>query len=84
MFDNYPYFNLLKCSNGIGSRCLPALVAYKHVVTVFVRNIHKLRLMMTPTLLEQVHAIYLAALKKALLYHDIDGAIDVAGNLTPP
>ena len=81
---------LLGATGSLGSRCLPALIAHNHVVTVFVRNVPKLRLMMTPPLLEQVHAIVegdatdAAALKQALLDHDIEGIIDVAGNVTLP
>jgi len=39
---------LLGATGNLGSRCLPALVAHKHVVTVFVRNSSKLRAMMSP------------------------------------
>ena len=81
---------LLGATGSLGSRCLPALIAHKHVVTVFVRNVSKFRLMMTPSLLEKVHSIVegdvtdAAALKQALLDYDIEGIIDVAGNVSPP
>jgi putative NADH-flavin reductase len=81
---------LLGATGNLGSRCLLALIAHKHVVTVFVRNIGKLQAMMSPALLAQVNAIVegdatdSAALKKALLDHDIEGIVDVAGNQVPP
>jgi len=46
--------------------------------------------MMTPELLERVHAIVegdatdATALKQAILDHDIEGIIDVAGNIVLP
>jgi putative NADH-flavin reductase len=78
---------LLGATGNLGSRCLPALIAHKHTVTVVVRNVPKLRSMMSPALLDQVNAIVegdvtdSAALKKAILDHDIEGIIDVAGNI---
>jgi putative NADH-flavin reductase len=81
---------LLGATGNLGSRCLPALIAHHHIVTVFVRNILKLRSIMAPSLLEKVNAIVegdvtdSAALKQAILDHDIEGIIDVAGNLVKP
>jgi putative NADH-flavin reductase len=81
---------LLGATGNLGSRCLPALVAHKHVVIVFVRNSSKLRAMMSPALLAEANAIVegdatdSAALEKAILDHDIEGIIDVAGNIVPP
>ncbi|KAH8787045.1 hypothetical protein F5882DRAFT_461726 [Hyaloscypha sp. PMI_1271] len=81
---------LLGATGNLGSRCLPALIAHKHVVTVFVRNSSKLRAMVSPALLAQANAIVeedatdSTALKKAILDHDIEGIIDVAGNIVPP
>jgi hypothetical protein len=81
---------LLGATGNLGSRCLPALVAHKHVVTVFVRNSSKLRAMMSPALLAEANAIAegdatdSTALEKAILDHDIEGIIDVAGNIVPP
>jgi nucleoside-diphosphate-sugar epimerase len=81
---------LLGATGNLGSRCLPALIAHRHIVIVFVRNIPKLRSMVLPALLEKVNAIVegdvtdSAALKKAIIDHDIEGIIDVAGNLVKP
>ena len=81
---------LLGATGNLGSRCLPALIAHKHVVTGFVRNSPKLRAMMSPALLAEANAIVegdatdSTALKKAILDHDIEGIIDVAGNIVPP
>jgi uncharacterized protein YbjT (DUF2867 family) len=81
---------LLGATGNLGSRCLQALIAHKHTVTVVVRNVPKLQSMMSPALLEQIHAIVegdatdSAALEKAILDHGIEGIIDVAGNVVPP
>jgi len=81
---------LLGATGNLGSRCLQALIAHKHIVTVVVRNVSKLESMMSPALLEQIHAIVegdatdSAALEKAILDHDIEGIVDVAGNIVPP
>lgn len=81
---------LLGATGNLGSRCLQALVAHKHTVTVVVRNVPKLRSMMSPALLELVHAIVKgdatdsAVLEKAILDNDIEGILDVAGNIVPP
>ena len=81
---------LLGSTGNLGSRCLQALIAHKHAVTVVVRNVPKLRSMMSPALLDQIYAIVegdatdSAALEQAMLDHDIEGIIDVAGNHVPP
>jgi nucleoside-diphosphate-sugar epimerase len=81
---------LLGATGNLGSRCLQALIAHKHTVTVVVRNIPKLRSMMSPALLEQIHAIVAgdvtnsAVLEKAIIDHGIEGIIDVAGNVVAP
>jgi uncharacterized protein YbjT (DUF2867 family) len=81
---------LLGATGRLGSRCLPALIAHKHIVTVFVRNPLKLRSIVSASLLERVNAIVegdatdSSALKKAILDHDIEGIINVAGGLVMP
>jgi putative NADH-flavin reductase len=81
---------LLGATGNLGSRCLPALLAHHHAVTVIVRNVPKLRSMMSPALLEKVNAIVegdvtdSTLLKTTLLEHDIEGIIDVAGNQVKP
>ncbi len=77
---------LLGATGNLGSRCLPALNAHQHAVTIIVRNVPKLRSRMSPALLEKVNTIVdgdvtdVTLLKKTLLEHDIEGIIDVAGN----
>jgi putative NADH-flavin reductase len=77
---------LLGATGNLGSRCLPALIAHRHIVTVIVRNPAKLRSLVSASLLERINAIVegdvtdSAALKRVLLDHDIEGIIDVAGN----
>jgi uncharacterized protein YbjT (DUF2867 family) len=77
---------LLGATGNLGSRCLPALIVHKHIVTVFVRNPSKFRSLVSPSLLEHVNAVVegdvtdSAALKQAILDHSIEGIINVAGN----
>jgi uncharacterized protein YbjT (DUF2867 family) len=81
---------LLGATGNLGSRCLPALIAHKHIVTVFVRNPSKFRSFVSPSLLDQVNAIVEGdatdseALKQVILDHDIGGIVNVAGNLSKP
>jgi putative NADH-flavin reductase len=81
---------LLGATGNLGSRCLPALLAHHHAVTVIVRNIPKLRSLMSPALLEKLNAIVegdvtdSTLLTKTLLEHAIEGIIDVAGNQVKP
>jgi uncharacterized protein YbjT (DUF2867 family) len=77
---------LLGATGNLGSRCIPALIAHKHILTIFVRNPAKLRSLVSASLFERVNAIVegdvtdSAALKKAILDHNIEGIINVAGN----
>lgn len=81
---------LLSATGNLGSCCLQAFIAHKHTVIVVVRNMPKLQSIMSPALLEQIHAIVegnatdSAALEKAILDHNIEGIIDIAGNVVPP
>ena len=81
---------LLGSTGNLGSRCLPALLAHKHIVTVLVRNPSKFRSINSPSLLEQVNAIVegdatdSALIQKTLLDHNMEGFIDVAGNQVLP
>jgi hypothetical protein len=81
---------LLGCTGNLGLRCIPALLAYNHTVTLYVRNTAKLRSLVSPAVLEKVAAIVVgdatnsADIKKAIKEHDIEGVVNVAGNQVPP
>jgi len=77
---------LLGGTGNLGLRCIAALLAHHHTVVLYVRNIPKLRSLVSPAILKAVEAIVLgdatnsASIKQAILDHDIEGIIDVAGN----
>ncbi len=81
---------LLGATGSLGRHCVQALVAHKHVVTLYVRNIPKLRTIISPALLALVDSIVEGdatdseGIKRALVAHDIEGIIDVAGNQVLP
>ncbi|KAH6713590.1 hypothetical protein DL95DRAFT_383840 [Leptodontidium sp. 2 PMI_412] len=81
---------LLGPTGNLGLRCIPALIAHGHILTVFVRNPSKLRSLISTELLDRMNAVVVgdatdsAALKKALIDHDIEAIIDVAGNQVLP
>lgn len=81
---------LLGATGNLGLRCIPALVAHSHTVTLYVRNIEKLHSLVSPSLISQLHAVVkgdatdAAGIKQAILDHDIEGIIDVAGNQVLP
>jgi uncharacterized protein YbjT (DUF2867 family) len=81
---------LLGATGNLGSRCVPALLAHNHILTIYVRNTHKLRSMHSPALLERVNAIVegdatdYVALAQAIREHGIEAIIDVAGNQVLP
>ncbi len=81
---------LLGGTGNLGLRLIPALIAHKHILTIYVRNISKLRSLVSAELLERAGAIVVgdatdsAALKKAILDHDIEAIVDVAGNQVLP
>jgi len=77
---------LLGGTGNLGLRCIPALLAYRHTVVLYVRNIPKLRSLVSPAIIKAVEAIVLgdatnsAGIKQAIIDHDIEGIVDVAGN----
>jgi putative NADH-flavin reductase len=80
---------LLGATGNLGVRCIQALLAHKHDVTLYVRNPAKLRMMVSPAVTSHVtivvgDALDSAEIKKAILDHDIAGIVNVAGNQVAP
>lgn len=81
---------LLGGTGNLGRRCVPALLAHQHVLTIFVRNPSKFKAMMSPELVERLESIVVgdatdsAALEKAIRDHDVEAIVDVAGNQVYP
>ncbi|KAH7346745.1 hypothetical protein BKA65DRAFT_399818 [Rhexocercosporidium sp. MPI-PUGE-AT-0058] len=81
---------LLGGTGNLGLRCTPALIAHGHLLTVYVRNPSKLRSLLSTELLDSINAVVVgdatnsAGLKKALIDHDIEAIVDVAGNQVLP
>ncbi|KAK0103624.1 hypothetical protein ONS95_005636 [Cadophora gregata] len=88
--DNTMRVLLLGGTGRLGLRCTPALIAHGHILTVYVRNPSKLRSLISIELLDRINAIVegdatdVAALKKAIIDHKIEGIVDVAGNQVLP
>src|SRR6266536_4786028 len=76
---------LLRGTGNLGLRCVPALLAQNHVLTLYVRNPQKLRSLVSPELFSLVEAVVVgdatdsAGIKKAIVDHDIEAIINVAG-----
>jgi nucleoside-diphosphate-sugar epimerase len=74
----------------LGSRCIQALLAHGHVLTVYVRNTDKLKSMVTPAVINSLEAVVAGdatdsvAIKKAIEEHNIEAIVDVAGNQVLP
>ena len=80
---------LLGGTGNLGLRCIPALLAHRHIVTLYVRNPSKLQLLVSPSVLEKTAIVVgdatdAVGLKKAILDHDIEAIVDVAGNQVLP
>lgn len=80
---------LLGGTGNLGLRCIPALVAHNHTVTLYVRNLTKLRSLVSAGLLDRVNIVVGDAtdkegIKATLREHDIEAIIDVAGNQVWP
>ena len=75
---------LLGATGKLGSRCIPALLAHKHQVVVFIRSESKLKDLLPPSLLADI-AIVLGdaadakAISKALIDGQCDALINSAG-----
>jgi uncharacterized protein YbjT (DUF2867 family) len=81
---------LLGGTGNLGKRCVPALLAHQHVLTIYVRNPSKFKSMMSPEIIQRLESIVVgdatdsAAIAKAIRDHDIEAIIDVAGNQVLP
>ena len=75
---------LLGVTGNFGSRLLPALLAHKQKVIVYVRNERKLRELVPSIILDRVTVVNgdatdSASIEKALVEHDCDTIINSAG-----
>ena len=75
---------LLGATGNVGSRLLPALLAHKQKVVVYVRNERKLRELIPATILDHVTIVPGDAedansIKNALIEHDCDTLVNSAG-----
>ena len=75
---------LLGVTGNVGSRLLPALLAHKQKVIVYVRNERKLRELAPSTILDRVTVVSgdatdSASIRKALVEHNCDTIINSAG-----
>lgn len=81
---------LLGATGNLGLRCIPALLAHKHTLIVYIRNVEKLHSLVSPAIISQLTAIVKgdatdsAGIKNAIIEHDIEAIIDVAGNQVLP
>ena len=80
---------LFGATGRLGSRCAQALLAHQHVVTLYVRNPSKLPPLFSEAIIDRViivvgDATDSAGIKKAIVDHDIEGIINVAGNQVFP
>ena len=79
-----PAVLLLGVTGNVGSRLLPALLAHKQKVVVYVRNERKLRELVPSTILDKVAVVNgdatdSAGIANALIEHDCDTIINSAG-----
>jgi putative NADH-flavin reductase len=81
---------LLGGTGNLGSRCVQALLARGHILTVYVRNVEKLKSMFSPAVIDSLEAIVTGdatdseGIKRAIREHDIEAIVDVAGNQVLP
>lgn len=80
---------LLGGTGNLGSRCIPALLAHKHIVTLYVRNPSKLQLLVSPSVTEKTTIVVGDAtdsngIQKAILDHGIEAIVNAAGNQVFP
>ena len=80
---------LLGGTGNLGLRCIQALLAHKHVVILYVRNPSKLRLLVSPSVIEKTRVVVGDAtdaegIKKAIVDYDIEAIVDVAANQVLP
>ena len=75
---------LLGATGNVGSRTVPALLAHKHQVVVYVRSESKLKEILPPSALVEITVITgdatdSAALVEALVTHNCDAFVNTAG-----
>jgi putative NADH-flavin reductase len=80
---------LLGATGNLGLRLIPALLAHNHVVTAYVRSPSKLQALLPESLFSRLtivlgDATASSSIKQALLSHDCDSIVDVAGNQVWP
>ena len=80
---------LLGATGNLGLRLIPALLAHKHDVTVFVRSVSKLKSLVSPALIAMIvivcgDATDSTAVKTAILENDCNVVVDTAGNQVLP
>lgn len=80
---------LLGATGNLGSRLIPALLAHKHAVIVFVRSPEKLHSLVSSQLVNSVtvvkgDALDTEAIEAALRTHNCDALVNTAHNLTMP
>ncbi|KAH8588396.1 hypothetical protein B0O99DRAFT_361347 [Bisporella sp. PMI_857] len=80
---------LLGATGNLGRRCVPALLAHHHVVTVYVRDPSKLESIFSPEVINSVRTVVGDAtdssrLREVIVENDIQGIVDVAGNQVAP
>ena len=81
---------LLGATGNLGRRCIPALLAQDHQVILYIRNLTKLRSLVSSSLLDRLTAIVFGdatdavAIREAILGHNVEGIINVAGTRVRP
>ena len=81
---------LLGATGNLGKRCVPALLAHEHVLTIYVRNPSKFKSVMSPEIIQRLESIVVgdatdtATIAKTIRDHDIEGIVNVAGNQVLP
>ncbi|TVY38997.1 hypothetical protein LOCC1_G006872 [Lachnellula occidentalis] len=81
---------LLGGTGNLGKRCVPALLAHEHTLTIYVRNPSKFKSVMSPEIIKRLESIVVgdatdsANIAKTIRDHDIEGIVNVAGNQVLP
>lgn len=80
---------LLGATGNLGLRLIPALLAHKHTLIIYVRNPSKLHSLVPESLTSQATIVVGDAtdsegIRRALIEHNCDGIVDTAGNQVLP
>jgi uncharacterized protein YbjT (DUF2867 family) len=80
---------LLGGTGNLGTRCIPALLAHNHTVTLYVRNPSKLQLLVSSSVLEKTKIVVGDAtdsegIKRAILDSNVEAVVNVSGNQVLP